>query len=109
MTPTAPAALAAPTTSGAVPASPDPLREAAQQLHRQFVSEMLKHAKLTDALGAEDTGASLGGALASVALDRIAADVAAGQPALTDSLYQALRRTEADATGSSPAFTTPKP
>lgn len=98
MTPTAAAILAAPLTSSAAPSAPDPLREAATQLHRQFVSEMLKHAKLTDALGAQDTGASLGGALASVALDRIAADVAAGQPALTDSLYQALRRASPDAT-----------
>ena len=94
MTPIPPAA---PPVSGAAPAAPDPLREAAVQLHRQFVSEMLKHAKLTDALGAQDTGQSLGGALASVALDRIAADVTASQPALTDSLYQALRRAAPDA------------
>ena len=83
--------------AGASPAAtPDPLHEAALQLHRQFVSEMLKQAKLADALGAADTGTSLGGALASVALDRIAADVTASQPRFTDSLYAALRRAAED-------------
>ena len=81
-----------------LPDAPDPLREAAQQLHRQFVSEMLKQAKLADALGAADTGTNLGGALASVALDRIAADVTASQPGFTDSLYAALRRAAPEGT-----------
>ena len=93
MTPIPPA-----TTTHAPPAAPNPLRAAAVQLHRQFVAEMLKHAKLTEALGAQDTGHDLGGALASVALDRIAADVAASQPGLTDSLYHALRRAAPEAT-----------
>ena len=92
-----------PPISPAVPHAPreaaqGPLRAAASDLHRQFVAEMLKHAKLGEALGGEDGGADLGGALASVALDRIAADVAASQTALTDGLYKALRRAAPTAT-----------
>ena len=84
--------IAAPLTTPPPHIPGTPLRDAAQALHRQFVAEMLKQAKLTQALGAGAGDASLGGALASVALDRIAADVADAQPGLTDSLYHALRR-----------------
>ena len=86
---------------GAQPAAAptgDPLREAARDLHEQFLAEMLKQARLTEAFGAGEGGADLGQALASVAARRIADDVAAAQPALTDSLYEALRRAGRDAT-----------
>lgn len=73
-------------------AASDPVREAAADLHRQFVSEMLKQARLAEALGAGGEDAGLGGALASAALDKIAGNVAASQPGLTEALYQALRR-----------------
>ena len=69
----------------------DPLREAAHDLHRSFVTEMLKQAKLAEALGAEGEG-SLSAPLADFALTEIAGDVVAAQPAFTDRLYTALSR-----------------
>lgn len=78
------------TAPAAAPAA-DPLREAARELHTQFVAEMLKQARLTEALGAK--GAGEDGALASFALGALAEDVARAQPALTERLYQALART----------------
>ena len=82
----------APVSPAPDPITRDPLRAAAEDLHREFLSEMLKQARLTEALGGTDEAPDLGGALASVALDQIAVDVARTQPALTDALYAALRR-----------------
>lgn len=73
-------------------AAPDPLREAALALHEQFLSEMLKQAKLGEALGTPQEAQTLGASLSHLALGQIAGDIAQTQPAFTDNLYQALRR-----------------
>ena len=73
-------------------AAPDPVRDAATALHRQFVAEMLKQAKLAEAFGVDGSGKDLGGALAFRALDAIADDIVRAQAPFTDSLYAALRR-----------------
>ncbi|MBB4660315.1 hypothetical protein [Parvularcula dongshanensis] len=67
------------------------LKEAAQSLHKQFLLQMLKDAKLGEALGAKSYESA---ALSHVALHELAGDLAAGQPALADRLYEALARTE---------------
>ena len=88
-------------TSIASPAAPlaraqdgkvNDLRAAAEDLHRQFLAEMLKQAKLTEALSGQAGGqADLGAALSSVAIDRIANDMARSQPGFTERLYAALK------------------
>ena len=69
----------------------DPARRAAADLHRQFLSQMLRASGLGEAF----TGKGAGGeaaALADFAFDAIASEMAAAQPRLTENLYQALRR-----------------
>lgn len=83
-----------PLTAPAVPspsAATDPLREAAADLHAEFLLRMLEDAGLTEALGAARAGGEAA-ALSSVALGGLARDMAATQPALTERLYEAMRR-----------------
>ena len=68
-----------------------PLREAARDLHEQFLTQMLKESGLADAFaGREASGEAA--ALVDVTFGAIARDMADAQPALTEKLYAALRR-----------------
>ena len=68
-----------------------PLREAARDLHEQFLTQMLKESGLADAFaGREASGEAA--ALVDVTFGAIARDMADSQPALTEKLYAALRR-----------------
>ena len=81
----------APATPTQKPKSP--AREAARDLHEQFLVQMLRQSGLAEAL----TGRGASGeaaALADFAFGTIAADLAEAQPSLTEKLYAALRREE---------------
>ncbi|WP_031551176.1 hypothetical protein [Parvularcula oceani] len=83
------------TTFNATPAdrrdAEAPLRDAAKDLHRQFLVQMLKDAKLTEALGAKGGEAA---ALSGFAADALAGRMAEAQPELAERIYQALQRPE---------------
>ena len=67
------------------------LREAAESLHKQFLLQMLKDAKLAEALGAKSHESA---ALSHIALNELAGDLVTAEHALTDRLYKTLARAE---------------
>ena len=88
--PALPAAPASPASSGA---PDDALRDAARDLHRQFLQQMLAASGLGDALRGGVGGEAA--ALTDLSFERIAEEMTEAQPQLTERLYAALRRTGA--------------
>ena len=77
--------------------TPEPLREAARDLHEQFLTQMLRASGFGEALKGQ-AGGQAGGeaaALADLAFADIAEEMANAQPQLTERLYTALRRGQA--------------